>query len=204
MPSAAPSRRDGGRGGLGRSEGRLIAIAVNRCHFGRRLPRPRSERLLYVNSYREEYREAWTRSIASALVESVEAPRPCCRFARPDPQAPVGGYLLPASRGAAHLRLHIRHRTTQRRRRPERMDQLHDPLAATLRPFGLENHQTALAHQVYGDTINGAVKLEERIRQPISLFVLCQPYTGRARVSGYRRVQYSPHWLPGTWLPSTT
>jgi AcrR family transcriptional regulator len=51
---------------------------------------------------------------------------------------------------------------------------LHQPLAATFRSFGLDEAQSATAHQIFGATINGLVNTggADRLDQAVALFVL--------------------------------
>ena len=54
-----------------------------------------------------------------------------------------------------------------------RMNRLHQPLAATFRSFGLDEDQTASAHQIFGATINGLVNTggADELDQAVALFV---------------------------------
>jgi AcrR family transcriptional regulator len=51
---------------------------------------------------------------------------------------------------------------------------LHQPLAATFQSFGLDDAQSATAHQVFGATINGLVNTggADRLDDAVALFVL--------------------------------
>ena len=55
----------------------------------------------------------------------------------------------------------------------ERMNHLHEPLAATFRSLGLDEERSALAHEVFGATINGLVNTGggELVAQAVELFL---------------------------------
>jgi AcrR family transcriptional regulator len=56
----------------------------------------------------------------------------------------------------------------------ERMDRLHEPLAATFRSFGLDEAQASSAHQIFGATINGLVNTggADELDRAVALFVV--------------------------------